>query len=70
MLCCPLPCRFEEDAYGLVRKGRLDGWHPDADLYEDLLAWMCSQEDLVDVAEQMVRQELPVSALLARVFKM
>ena len=52
--------RFFEDAYALVQKGRLDGWYPDADLYELLIAWMCTQEDLVDTAEQLVRQELLV----------
>ena len=44
----------------MVQSGRLEGWRPDADLYEQLIAWMCTQEDLVDVAEQIVRQELPV----------
>ena len=46
----------------MVQSGRLEGWRPDADLYEQLIAWMCTQEDLVDVAEQIVRQELPVRA--------
>ena len=57
--------RFFEDAYALVQKGRLDGWYPDADLYELLIAWMCTQEDLVDTAEQLVRQELLVGCVLA-----
>lgn len=52
--------RFPEDAYALVQKGRLDGWYPDADLYEYLIAWMCTQEELIDVAERIVRQELQV----------
>lgn len=52
--------RFPDDAYALVQKWRLDGWYPDADLYEVMLAWMCTQEDLVDAAEQIVRQEMQV----------
>lgn len=57
--CCPR--RFPDDAYALVQKGRLDGWYPDADLYQAMLAWMCTQEDLVDAAEQIVRQEMQVT---------
>lgn len=56
--------RYPVDAYALVQKGRLDGWYPDADLYELLIAWMCTQKDLVDAAEQIVRQELPVRSRL------
>ncbi|CAL8467194.1 g6730 [Coccomyxa elongata] len=54
---------FPDDAYALVQKGRLDGWYPDADLYEAMLAWMCTQEDLVDAAEQIVRQEMQEAAI-------
>ncbi len=57
---CSLWSRYPDDAYQLVQKGRLDGWYPDADLYENLIAWMCTQDDLVDEAEQIVRQELQV----------
>jgi hypothetical protein len=38
----------------------MDGWYPDADLYEYLITYMCTQEDLVDAAELIVRQELKV----------
>ena len=62
--CASATCRFPVDGYGMVQSGRLEGWRPDADLYEQLIAWMCTQEDLVDVAEQIVRQELPVRACL------
>ena len=31
-------------------------------MYERLLSWMCTQENLVDEAETLVRKEMPVGA--------
>ena len=53
-------CRFGEDAYAWYKRGSHEGWRPDADMYEQLLSWMCTQENLVDEAETIIRKEMPV----------
>ena len=53
-------CRFGEDAYAWYKRGSHEGWRPDADMYEQLLSWMCTQEQLVDEAETIIRKEMPV----------
>ena len=52
--------RFGEDAYAWYKRGSHEGWRPDADMYEQLLSWMCTQENLVDEAETIIRKEMPV----------
>ena len=55
-------CSFGEDAYTWYKRGSHEGWKPDADMYERLLSWMCTQENLVDEAETIVRKEMPVGS--------
>ena len=45
------------------KRGSHEGWRPDADMYEMLLSWMCTQENLVDEAETIIRKEMPVRPL-------
>lgn len=53
---------FGEDAYVWYKRGSHEGWKPDADMYERLLSWMCTQENFVDEAETIVRKEMSVGA--------
>lgn len=55
-------CRFGEDAYAWYKRGSHEGWKPDADMYELLLNWMCTQENLIDEAETIVRLEMLVGS--------
>ena len=55
-------CRFGEDAYAWYKRGSHEGWKPDADMYELLLNWMCTQENLIDEAETIVRREMLVGS--------
>ena len=39
------PCRLGEMAFMLIQQyGRERGWRPDADLYEQMVTWLCAQD--------------------------
>ena len=52
--------QYMDQVERLMGEGRLEGWYPDSDLYEDILALVCEKPTNAKLADEILYDEMEV----------